>query len=270
MLVRRLVLALSVLSVGSVSAIAADLPIKAPPAAIVSERGYYFWIDGMYDRIRLPTYALGLHNVVNAGGFPDAGSTVQTFDPHLNGGGVRGAIGYILPGSTIKFELGGSYVAATGTNSAVTASPTFDVSAQLLNGAGAVAFICPAPISCSTAGTLSTRYSAWQFNGKVAADLKAGAITLTPSVAAFGGISRAGQTLSQAFTQTFGGAIVATGTYAADTTLRWTDIGARLGLDASVPLTPAFVFGLGGWVGFAERHTSFDGNDRATSTGGNL
>ena len=47
---------------------AANLPTKAP-AALGAEDGYYFWLDGMYDRVRLPTYQLGYHNIgAGAGG----------------------------------------------------------------------------------------------------------------------------------------------------------------------------------------------------------
>ncbi len=44
------------------------MPIKAPaykaPAAAVEHDNYYFWLDGMYDRVRLPTYGLGVHNSI--------------------------------------------------------------------------------------------------------------------------------------------------------------------------------------------------------------
>ena len=46
---------------------AANLPTKAP-AAIGAENGYYFWLDGMYDRVRLPTYQLGYHNIGGGAG----------------------------------------------------------------------------------------------------------------------------------------------------------------------------------------------------------
>ena len=99
---------------------AANLPTKAP-TAIGAENAHYFWLDGMYDRVRLPTYQLGYHNIGAGAGGSDMG-TVQTYDPSLNGGGVRGAIGYILPGTSTKFELGGSYVAAKQSQSQSTVS----------------------------------------------------------------------------------------------------------------------------------------------------
>ena len=48
--------------------------------------------------------------------------------------------------------------------------------------------------------------------------------------------------------------------------MRWTDIGARIGLDASVPLSAAFSLGIDGWLGLANRHATFNGSDVATST----
>ena len=102
------------------AASAADMPAKAPvykaPVAIVEQSNYYFWLDGMYDRVRLPTYQLGYHNTAPAAPFTDVGA-VQTFDPGLNGSGVRGGIGYVISGTSTKFEFGGSYVAAKANQS---------------------------------------------------------------------------------------------------------------------------------------------------------
>jgi hypothetical protein len=266
------ILVAAILALGAAAATApasaADMaPVyKAAPAAVVSPSGYYVWVDGMYDRVRLPSYALGLHNVITVGTFPDAG-LVQSFDPSLNGGGVRGAIGYILPGSTWRFELGGSYIGANGTNSAVaTASTIGGANVQLLDGTlpATTAFVCNGATTCTTASTLSTSYTAWQFNGKAAADWKFGSILVTPSVAIFGGNARTGQSLTQTLTQSnFPGSHL---NYTASTTLRWTDAGVRAGLDTSIPLTPAFSIGLGGWVGVAQRHTSLSGNDASTAS----
>lgn len=158
----------AVIGFTSVASAADMAPVyKAAPAAVVSPSGYYVWVDGIYEHVRLPTYALGLHNITGVAPFSDIGP-IQTFDPSLNGGGVRGAIGYIMPGSTLRFELGGSYIGAHGSSSAVTASPTTGVTAVLLNGSNPQlnGFNCPL-FSCSTASTLGTDYSAWQLNGKV-------------------------------------------------------------------------------------------------------
>jgi hypothetical protein len=259
--------AVAVVGFASVAS-AADMPVKAPvykaPAAVVTDSGYYFWLDGMYDRVRLPTYQLGFHNTPFAGPFPDLGP-VQTFDPRLDGGGIRGAIGYAMPGTSTKFELGGSYVAANSSQSQST-SNGIPVLALLINGGGLnTATTCAGVSICTTAGSLSTSYSAWQFNGKVSNDWKYGSVTLTPSLAVFGGNTRVGQTLSQSFSLLIS---PFTGAYSASTTEKWTDIGARVGLDVNAPVTTALTVGIGGWVGGANRHTSLSGNDTASDSGG--
>lgn len=262
---KKLVLAASLLATAAVaSAQVADTAGKAPAAA-VSSGGYYVWVDGIYDRVALPSYTLGLHNILAGLTLPDVGP-VQGFDPRLNGSGVRGAIGYRLPRSTVRFEIGGSYIAANGSNPAFGENSTGAVGVVLLTGVvpGSAAFNCIARI-CSTSSNLSSDFSAWQFNGKVAADWTYGSINLTPSAAIFGGRSRVGQTLNQAFTQILGAVLTNSGVYSASTTLRWTDIGARAGLDVAAPLGPALVAQLGGWVGLASRHTAFSGNDAASS-----
>jgi hypothetical protein len=97
--------ALAVLGVSG-SAVAADMVVpvyKAQPAA-VSDGGYYLWVDGTYDRVKLPTYSLGFHGL-NA--ISDVDSTnLQSFDPRSDGGGVRGALGYKVPGSSLRLEFG--------------------------------------------------------------------------------------------------------------------------------------------------------------------
>ena len=253
------------------SVFAADMPVKAPvykaPPAEVASGNFYFWLDGMYDNVRLPTYSLGLHGVGLVAGLPDLG-TLQSFSPRLDGGGVRGAVGYMIPGTSARVEIGGSYIAARGTAAQNTNSTTTGVSSQLLNGGGAFAFSCGGTLSCNTAGSLTTSYSSWQVNGKIADDLKYGTITVTPSAALFGGNSRANQSLTQAFTQMFTatGVVADTGSYAASTSLNWTDFGGRVGLDVTAPLTNALTFGIGGWVGAAARTVSMTGSDVAAST----
>jgi hypothetical protein len=100
------------------SAMAADMPIKAPPPVVI-EGGPYVWVDGFYEQMRLPSYNLGTHLFQLFPFLPplaDLGP-LQTFDPRLNSGGVRGAIGYLVPGSAFRLELGGSYVSGSGSQS---------------------------------------------------------------------------------------------------------------------------------------------------------
>jgi hypothetical protein len=251
-----------------VPAMAADMPVKAPiynpPSAAVASNNFYFWLDGVYDRVGLPTYALGLH-LVNMGPFTDTGQTVQSFDPSVNGGGLRGAIGYAVPETNVRLELGGSSISAKGTASQTTAtSNDFFVMAQLMNGSGAVAFSCG--FLCTTAGSLSTSYDAWQINGKIATDLKYGSITVTPSAALIGGNTGADQNLSQTFIEFLFPRGSRTGAYSANTALHWTDFGGRVGLDVNAPVTQALSVGIGGWVGGVDRSVSLSGSDTATST----
>jgi hypothetical protein len=270
-------IALVALYAGS-SAMAADIaPIyKAPPPVAVTESGFYVWMDGAYQNVHLPTYSLGYRNVGVEAGFPmfPVAGAVQSFDPHLDGGGVRGALGYRVPGTNLRLEVGGSYVKADGNTSQTSVNTAPDLALQLLNGVSSSAlFRCVVDVSCSTRGTLSSSYDSWQFNGKAAYDWKYGSITLTPSAALFGGISRNNQSLAQTFTQTFvaGGAIAGGGQYAASTSLSWTDFGGRVGLDASVPLNNWFTVAAGGWVGLANRNASLSGNDNGSLTSlGNL
>jgi hypothetical protein len=255
-------------------ATAADMatPVyKAPPPAVVSG-GWYFSADGSWQDVRLPDVALGYRNVPAVGPTTDLGP-LDSVRAHVDGFGVRGALGYILPrnsyasawGSNLRFELGAKYVNASGTQNDA-ATPTQLLGQQLLNGATApAAFTCTGALTCSVASSLHTDYRTWQLDGKVATDYTIGAARLTPSVAVFGGEGRNEQTLNQALTQFLGGGILNTGSYGASTALHWDDLGARAGLDANVPLTSWLSVGLGGYVGFAHRDASLSGSDVATS-----
>jgi hypothetical protein len=242
---------------------ATDLPVKTlaskAPAAVATESGYYFWLDGMYDKAILPKYDLGFHLGANAAPFTDQGS-VSLFDPHLDGGGVRGGFGYKMPGTSLRFELGGSYVEAKNSLSQSTVITNNALVAPLLVGGPNNGAVCFAGVSCTVASNLSTDYSTWQLNGKFAKDWKYGSFTLTPSLAVFGGNTRVDQTLSQAVAIP----VNFTGGYTASTTEQWWDIGARVGLDVNAAVTNALTLGIGGWVGGAYRHTSLSGNDVGT------
>ena len=162
----------------------------------------------------------------------------------------------------IRFELGGSYVDAKGSSSQSNSLTTSQLGLQFLNGALPDAISCSGGFfTCAINGSLKTNYSSWQIDGKVASDWNFGPVMVTPSVTIFGGNSRNTQSLSQTFTQFDLGVPDNTGNYTADTSLRWTDIGARAGLDVGVPLTSALTVGFGGWIGVADRHTSLSGSD---------
>ncbi len=244
---------------------AADMtPVyKARPAVVTDN--YYVWVDGMYERVNLPTYSLGMKNI-GSFPFPDSGA-VQSFDPHLNGAGVRGAIGYLVPGSSLRLEAGASFVAADA-NQSQSGAVAPNVALQFLSGAFRNDGLNCNAFACSVSGTLKTEYTAWQLNGKALYDWRFGAVAVTPSVAVFGGGARAKQTLSQSLTQILPatGAVLNTANYAANTSLRWTDVGARVGLDFAAAVSNALTLGIGGWVGVAERYTSLSGTDLGIAT----
>ena len=232
---------------------------------MVSEGGFYASVDGTYDNISQPTYALGWRPV-EAPGYQDLGQ-VQSFRPRLNGWGGRGALGYQLPGSTVRFELGGSYTKADGSASQSTTTTSTGANLQFLDGSlpntgpgcsgGSI-------VNCLVNGTLNSQYNAWSIHGTAAQDWNYGSIVLTPSITLFGSHAENKQKFSQTFTQVSGTPI--TGQYVANTGLDWTDLGARVGLRAAFPVTSWLTLDAGGSVGLAQRHASLSGND-AVMTG---
>ena len=216
----------------------------------VAGGGFYFWIDGLYDRLNLPNDAGAIHNT-DAGFISDQGAT-QSFDPRLNAGGVRGAVGYAIS-PDFRFEVGGSYIAGSGSlqNSVLPSTPSINV--VLLNGFNNLGAFC----ACSVNGTLRTNYDAWKVFAEAKYDAwRSGPLTLTATAALFGGTSDANQDLTQTYL-----ASLTAGTYSSHTSLRWTDVGGRLGLDANYAINPLFSVGLKGWAGAAGRETSLSGND---------
>lgn len=252
---------------------AQQAPPYAPRGAVdeMPSVGFYVWLDGMYDQVALPTYQLGLH-AANNSNLLDRGSA-QKIAPHLNGGGVRGAIGYVVPGTGARFEFGGSYMNAKASDSNFTSTSAFGIGTQFINGSVGSGYVCSPAVffgRCDISGVLNTDCAAWQFNGKVAADRTFGSVKLTPFAAIFGGNTHAGQTLSQSFAyiDNATGVATATGRYSASTVLKWKDVGARAGLDVSVPVSAALAIGLGGWLGGVGREVSLTGNDSASDTFG--
>lgn len=251
------------------SAIAADIPApvyKAAPATVVSASGWYLSVDGSWERINLPTYALGFRGINQPAPNIDLGIS-HPFTQRFDGYGIRGTVGYILPpgtlfGTNTRVELGGHYRHASGTQVAGSdIAPAATI--VYLNGSGInQAFNCLAPaLTCPTTSTQSTNFSEWQLHGRVAGDVRTGSVVLTPSLAVFGGIARNNQTLAQNITQLPGGI---TASYAASTSTRWDDIGARAGLAVRFEVSTALTLDLSGYAGFARRHASLAGSDVGT------
>ena len=245
----------------SASAFAADMPVKAPRLEAVAPSGVYVWIDGSYQSIKLPSFALGFKLRSPVG--DDLGPS-ETYDPRVRGYGVAGAVGYIFPygtfspfGSNARLELGGSYVRATGSQSG--AGPVFSLFTPVnVNGIAGASTACLGA-GCQTTSILQTDYKAWQVNLKAAGDFRLAAATVTPSVQVFGGEAHN----DQGFQQVLNALPAATvnSVYDATVSTRWTDVGLKLGLDASVPLDSWVSFGLGGSIGAANRRVSLAAAD---------
>ncbi len=246
---------------------AADLPIAmpvkaSPTAAVAYANGFYAWADGSSQSIHLPTFSLGWRAADFVTAF-DRGP-YDSYNPRATGSGIRGGLGYIFGdgtfpsafGSNVRIELGASYVRASKTQAGgVGAIPGPGVQTiELLSGVMGVApVVCG--LSCgSTASTLSSRYRDWQVNLKVASDFKLAGVTLTPSVAVFGGDAHNDQSFGQ---QVLPGAV----NYSATSALRWDDWGAKFGLNANVDVTSWLGFGLGGSLGVAGRDVNLSAND---------
>jgi hypothetical protein len=237
-------------------------PLTATQAASDSRHGAYVWVDGIFERVNLPRFSLGMfHNVAFAAPSVDLGP-VQQFEPRLDAGGVRGAIGTALPGTNARIELGGSYIEGS-TGNAFSTPGVPGVAGLLMTGSGVNNAVGCIAITCTVAGALRTDYRAWSLNAKALADWNFGSVIVTPSVAVFGGVTRADQALSQ--TLELGGGIGTGATYSASTTLQWRDIGGRAGINLRSFVTPSFVIGWGGSVAAAARKTDFSGSDAATT-----
>jgi hypothetical protein len=265
----------------AVPARAADLPVyKAPPTAVTaSYDGWYVWADSSYQDIRLPGYSLGFATgteIPFGAGTACCGTNLgfsENFSPRATGFGVAGAIGRILPpgtffGTNARLEFGGSYVNATGTQTGTSGPSAFLLpnsgELQLLNGTPVLNFGCGAGsalAACTERSSLGSNYLAWQLSGKAATDFKNGQFTLTPSAAVFGGAARNNQSLSQLLTANLVIGSTESVAYVANTNLRWTDWGARAGLDAKIDVTNWVAAGVGGWVGVADRTANLTGND---------
>jgi hypothetical protein len=84
----------------------------------------------------------------------------------------------------------------------------------------------------------------------------------------FGGSSRNDQTLNQSLAQTnFAGPTANSLTYNASTSLSWNDVGGRVGLDTTVPLTGWLAWNASGSVGLADRSVSLSGTDSVFQSG---
>lgn len=262
---------------GARTATAADLSAPAVPVyksipAVAEPGGWYVFLDGAYDRVGLPSNALGTwHTLSSAFPFTDVGP-IQSFNPSLNAAGVRGGIGYFIPGTHFRLELNGSYVKGNGNQSQTsTVVAPKGITPVLLNGTDPIVsgFACdPTGVTCSLAGHLTTDYDSWLINAKAAYDFKWGRSTvISPFALFFGGSSNNDQTFSQVLAQSAGGTSQFS-FYSASTALKWNDFGARAGFDSATPLNDWLTWSLTGSVGVAERMVSLAGSDAGSFSSG--
>jgi hypothetical protein len=247
------------------SASAADLPVKAPPtAAVAYSDGFYIWVDGSYQSVALPKFDLGWRRF---DAFGASSTATESYDPKATGAGFSGAIGHIFPngtfsplfGSNVRIELGASYVKADAAQSGTGAAVAGSSNAIALVGRpiASEGWGCGPP--CFTTSTLGTNYAAWQLNVKAASDFKSGVVTITPSMAVFGGDTRDHQNFLQLLFLD-GGSVLAD-TYSARSNLDWFDWGAKLGVNGRIDVTNWLAVDLGGTIGFAWRDASLSAND---------
>ena len=90
-------------------------------------------------------------------------------------------------------------------------------------------------------------------------DFSAGRFIWSPSAEILGGGSRTRQAYER---KTRLVTLAPTAIYDATTTARWQDVGAKVGLAVSAPLTPMIDFGFGGTLAAVYRHATLKGNDQ--------
>lgn len=235
----------------------------AEPSISRSSTGLYFSLDGSWQQVNLPSNSLGFQLLSPTLSDPRALSISHSID----GSALRGFIGYYLPGDythtvlgrNTRFEIGGQYVQASGTSGGTSSSD--DGGAVRLNLDGSISasgYACSGGQTCTVDGDASAKYSSWQMTGTFAGDYRYGAMTITPSMGVLGGEAKTSlsseQTLS--VSSSANNAI-----YEARTTLDWTDLGARIGLNGRAEVAPGVTMGVGGWAGFAVRRASLSGSD---------
>ena len=156
---------------------------------------------------------------------------IRVLRPAGTGYGVEGGIGYVFRdgtfprfwGSNVRLELDGSYVRLTDSQSAALTLPG-TITFQHVDGRISFFGGCS---PCSVASSLQSVYDTWHINLKAASDFKTGAVTVTSTFVVFGG---RGQN-QQDFLQTVTSFAPPNNNYQVDSSLKWTDWGARAGVD---------------------------------------
>jgi hypothetical protein len=256
---------------GSGAAASAQQASPYAPRGAVSQTlgsGFYTWIDGAYQSVNLPSVGnFGYRLVTGGGTVLDNGK----HDPRTDGFGIKGAVGYALRdgalpvsfGSNQRIELGGSYVKTDGTSSA-TSSQELAIHVYNLQGVNPIGTAGCGPGPCATPSTLTSNFRTWDVFLAGKSDLKAGSLTLTPSLMLFAGEGRTRHGLAQQLL--YLGAPYPTGvgggnTYNMNAALDWDDWGAKIGLEAKYDVNAWLSLGLGGTAGWADRSASLSASD---------
>jgi hypothetical protein len=221
----------------------------------------YVWADGAYQNIDLPKFSLGFINQDTTGAYDGASLSSK---PNPTGGGFRGGLGYFIPGGGMwpsfgmnqRIEIGGFYVHASSSDTQSTNAGAGNVTLLLMNGTQLFSSVaCGFGFAvCPISGQVSTSYNSWGLDAKYATDFALGTVTVTPSIALVGGRTSADQTLAQQFGTT-------SDFYSSSTSLGWTDVGAKLGLDGHIDITNWLAVGLGGSVAGVGRWASLSASD---------
>jgi hypothetical protein len=239
---------------------AADLPAKAPllPAGIQSQAGPYIWVDGAYESLPLPSYGIGSQNAASFAPLVILGP-VQSYAPRVTGASVSGGIGYVFPhgtfwGDRFRVELNTKVTHATDSQSAS------NFATQIMRSNLAGVGVTTSGLGFLQLSRLSTEYQSWQVGLKEATDFRFGSVLLTPSITVFGGRSYVEQDFFEVSADLAGNPSPVE-SYAATSTVKWKDWGAKFGLDVSTDLMPGLGVGLKGNVGFAARRVNLSAND---------
>lgn len=241
----------------AVAAFAPALAVAQPAPNSPPPRDFYAWFDGGYRNISLPAFALGSHTFdVNT--FGDLGP-VQTFRPRIDAAAFQSGIGFSIPdwvlpalfGSNVRIGLTGSYITGDGRQSA----PANSNAPMLVWLDGTIFFGC----GCNYVSRLTTNYSAFRLGLDVTSDIRAGALTFSPSIEVLGGSTRVRQSLTQTDD---------VDVYTSGTRLSWDDVGVKFGLGVAAPVTPAFEIGVTGTVAVLHRDVRLTGSDFVGGLGG--
>lgn len=226
--------------------------------------GTYVWMEGSYQSIGLPSVVnFGVQGLLPATTTP-GGS--ERHDPRLSGYAVNGGLGYVFApgafpavwGSNVRVELNGSYVRADGTSFSESAPVTnVNLTALPLTGVAFGITGCGGS-TCVTRSSLSSDYTAWNIHLRAKSDFRSGAWTVSPSIAIVAGRAHTSQRLAQ---QTLlDGAPYPLVAYDMNAALKWTDAGAKLGIETRYDFMNGLSAGLIGSVGLVHRATSMSAN----------